>query len=110
MRKTLYIIALAIIVFALLNQCNGNNDKEFNLVIKSLENQRDSLLIDNRLKNKDIKALNVSILKNKTIFDSLVLRSKIITKKRNEISNIINSLVISEIDSTLSNYRHPVRQ
>lgn len=107
MRKIIYLIAGLVIMFAIMKQCEGNNDDKFRAKIQKLENQLDSLKLDTQNKLLKIDQLNDSItLKNIQIvkYDSIIDSIK---NKRNETKDNVDNYSDFQLDSILTNYRHP---
>ena len=96
-------------MFALLRQCESNDNKKFRAKIDRLEKQNDSLRKDSELKLIQISQLNDTINIKESLLSSYKLKIDSLKRKRNEIPGIIDNYNDVQLDSVLTNYRHPNR-
>lgn len=104
-----YLLAVGagmLIMFAI-SSFFSDDYKEFKEKIETLEKQRDSLKADTAKKLLMIEVLTDSIIKKEADLFKLKSKSDSIKNERNEIPDIILSFGDRELDSILSNYRHP---
>lgn len=109
LKNIIYIVIGFVILFAILRQCEGDNYKKFRDKINKLEKQNDSLIKDTQLKIIQISKLNDSIKIKESLLHYYELQIDSLKKKRNEIPKTVDNLNDVQLDSILSNYRHPNR-
>jgi hypothetical protein len=107
--RILYIAIGLIVMFALMKQCESNDNKKFRDKIDKLEKQNDSLIKDSELKLILISELNDTIKSKENLLSSYKLKIDSLKRKRNEIQDTVDNFNDVQLDSILTNYRHPNR-
>lgn len=101
------IIVVLIIGFTILKQCETSNDKKFKDKIEVLETERQSLSTDNKRLEQENDSLKKRIKKKESQLFLINRKLGNIVKQQNEVPIYIGNYTESELDSILSNYRHP---
>lgn len=106
-KKTIYIILIATI--AILTYSWITNDGYLKAEITDLEKERDCIQKEYDLLQLKSDSLSTKIIKEEQTAQNLLRLIYKLKSKADEVPNIVSDYDEQQLDSVLSNYRHPKR-